>query len=264
MRCPAIALLVAILRVTAVHAAEPVVESFTIDDTTYGLQRPVWLYRSPGTTGSAQHPYNLFVFLQKEYVDELAVPATLQKLVASGEIPPAIAVVLDTSTERPTEIANRAKFDRFVTANLLPWLRAKLGRLPEPQHVVIAGFSVGGLTAAYLAYRHPDVFGNVLAQSGAFWRGNEGADEPAEWLTNELRNKPRLPLRFYLEVGSEETRRTPNGVIFVEASRHLRDVLARKEYVFRYSEVPRNIHDPEHLRPTLAAGIVYLSKPAHS
>ena len=262
MKYPAIAPLVALLFVAAARAAEPAVESFVIDDTTFGLQRPVWLYKSPGAAGSANTPRNLFVFLQREYVDELAVPATLERLVASGEIPPTIAVILDTSTERPTDIANRAKFDRFVTANLLPWLRAKLGRLPDPAHVVIAGFSVGGLNAAYVAHRHPDVFGNVLAQSGAFWRGNEGTNEPAEWLTNELRNKPRLPLRFYIEVGSEETHRSPSGVIFVEANRHLRDVLAMKKYVFRYREVPRNIHDPEHLRPTLADGILYLSKPA--
>lgn len=262
MKSSVVAVIMVMLLVPAAGAAEPTVESFILDDTTYGLQRPVWLYKSAGTTGSATGPYNLFVFLQKEYIAELAVPAVLQKLVASGKIPPTIAVVLDTSTERPTDIANRAKFDRFVTANLLPWLRAKLGRLPEPKNVVIAGFSVGGLTAAYVAYRHSDVFGNVLAQSGAFWRGNEGANDPAEWLTNELRNKPRLPLRFYLEVGSEETRPTPNGVIFVEANRHLRDVLAMKKYAFRYSEVPRSIHDPEHLRPTLPAGIVYLSNAA--
>ena len=257
----AIGFLVALLLVAPARAAEPGVESFSLDDTTYGLQRRIWMYKSPDLSDSGKHPYNLFLFLQKDYVDEAPVPATLQKLVASGEIPPTIAIVLDTSTERPADIANSSKFDRFVTVNLLPWLRAKLGRLPEPKNVVIAGFSVGGLAAAYVAYRHPDVFGNVLAQSGAFWRGNEGANEPAEWLTNELRNKPRLPLRFYVEVGSEETRRSPNGVIFVEANRHLRDVLAKKGYVFRYSEVPRNIHDPEHLRPTLAAGIVYLSEP---
>lgn len=262
MKCRPVTILIALLLVPAARAAEPAVESFAIDDTTYGRQRAVWLYRSPGAGSSAKSVYTLFVFLQSEYIHELAVPATLQKLVASGEIPPTIAVVLDTSTERPADIANRAKFDRFVTKNLLPWLRARLGRLPEPKNVVIAGFSVGGLTAAYIAYRHPDVFGNVLAQSGAFWRGNEGANDPPEWLTSELRSKPRLPLRFYIEVGSEETSRSPNGVVFVEANRHLRDTLAMKEYVFRYSEVPRNIHDPEHLRPTLAAGIVYLSKPA--
>ncbi len=262
MKSPVIAVILVVLLVPAVGAADATTESFLLDDTTYGLQRPVWLYRSAGTTGSAKRPYTLFVFLQKEYIEELAVPEVLQKLVASGEIPPTIAVVLDTSTERPIDLANRAKFDRFVTANLLPWLRGKLSRFPEPKDVVIAGFSVGGLTAAFVAYRHPEVFGKVLAQSGAFWRGPEGSNEPAEWLTNELRKAPRLPLRFYIEVGSEETRRTPNGIIFVEANRHLRDVLAMKKYVFRYSEVPRNIHDPEHLRPTLPAGIVYLANAA--
>jgi hypothetical protein len=59
-----------------------------------------------------------------------------------------------------------------------------------------------------------------------------------------------------------ETRPAPNGVIFIEANRHLR-VSAMKKYIFQYSEVPRNTHDPEHLRPTLPAGIVYLSNPAH-
>lgn len=262
MKFRVIALFVTLLPVVMATASAPKVESFAINDTTYGLERRVWLFKALGTAGAATHSYKLFVFLQKEYIDELAIPATLQRLVASGEIPPTIAVVLDTSTERPTDIANRAKFDRFVTADLLPWLRTKFGRLPDPKNVAIAGFSVGGLAAAYVAYRHPDVFGNVLTQSGAFWRGNEGANDPAEWLTNELRNKPRLALRFYIEVGSGETHRSPNGVIFVEANRHLRDVLAMKGYVFRYTEVPRNIHDPKHLRPTVAAGIVYLSKAA--
>lgn len=262
MNRPAMAILLALVFVPAARGAQPAVETLTIDDTTFGLKRPVWLYRSPGPPDGAKAPRNLFVFLQREYAGELAVPATLERLVAAGEIPPVIAVILDTSTERPTDIANRARFDRFVTADLLPWLRAKLGPLPDPQHVVIAGFSVGGLTAAFIAYHHPDVFGNVLAQSGAFWRGNEGADTPPEWLTAQFRGKPRLPLRFYLEVGSEETRRTSNGVVFVEANRRLRDVLAAKGYVVQYSEVPRNIHDPEHLRPTLPAGIVYLSRAA--
>lgn len=262
MKQLAIAVLIALLLVPAVRAAEPAVGAFAIDDTAYGLQRPVWLYKSPGSAGSANGAWNLFVFLQREYLDELAIPATLERLVASGEIPPTVAVVIDTSTERPAEIATSAKFDRFVTANLLPWLRAKLGPLPAPKNVVIAGFSVGGLNAAYLAYRHPDVFGNVLAQSGAFWRGPEGANDPPEWLTSELRAKPRLPLRFYIEVGSEEAHTSPNGVVFVEANRRLRDTLMEKGYVVRYSEVPRNIHDPEHLRPTLPAGIVYLSSSA--
>ena len=93
MNRPAVAILIALLLGPAARAAEPAVESFTIDDTSYGLQRRVWLYKSQGATGEAKRPYNLFVFLQSEYVHELAVPATLQQLVASGEIPPTIAVV---------------------------------------------------------------------------------------------------------------------------------------------------------------------------
>jgi enterochelin esterase family protein len=244
------------------HAAGQAVERFTIDDTTYGLQRSVWVYRSPGTSGSPAAPYNLFVFLQREYADDLAVPALLEKLAASGEIPPTIAVVLDTSTERPADIANTAKFDRFVSADLVPWLRGTLGRLPPPRNTVIAGFSVGGLAAAHVAYRHPEVFGNVLVQSGAFWRGDEGANDPPEWLTDQFRRTARLPLRFYLEVGSGETRPAPNGVGFLAANRRLRDVLEQKGYVLQYREVPRDIHDPDHLRPTLPAGIVFLSKSA--
>jgi len=75
MTRPAIAILTGLLLVPGASAPDRAVESFVIDDTTYGLQRPVWLYTSPGTTGSGKRPYNLFVFLQSEYVDELAVPA---------------------------------------------------------------------------------------------------------------------------------------------------------------------------------------------
>jgi enterochelin esterase family protein len=241
----------------AAEAPQPAVESLLIDDTTYGRQRRVWVYESPGA-----QEHHLFIFLGGEtYVDELAAPATLQTLVASGQVPPAIAVMVDTSSERPAELANRAKFDRFVTADLLPWLRARLGgRLPEAKKVVVAGFSVGGVTAAYLAFRHPELFGNVLAQSGAFWRGNEGASEPAEWLTGQLRDKPRLPLRFYVEVGAEEVGRTPAGVVFIEANRRLRDVLAAKGYAYRYTEVPNARHDVAHWRSALPAGILYLSR----
>lgn len=116
MKSPGIAVILVALLVTAAGAAEPKVESFVLNDTTYGLQRPVWLYRSAGTTGSVKPPRRLFVFLQKEYIDELAVPVVLEKLVASREIPPTIAVVLDTSTERPADLANRAKFDRSTEA----------------------------------------------------------------------------------------------------------------------------------------------------
>ena len=56
-------------------------------------------------------------------------------------------------------------------------------------------------------FRRPDLFGNVLSQSGAFWRGSEGSnDAPYEWLTSQYAAAARKPIRFLLNVGSTETR----------------------------------------------------------
>jgi enterochelin esterase family protein len=225
--------------------------SSTIDDPTYGAPRRVWVYTSPGAEG---HPHNLLILLGGEtYMDDFALPAMLEPLVASGKVPPTVAVMVDTSAQRPADLANSPKFDAFVMKTLLPFIRARAGGLPEPRRVTVCGFSVGGLTAAYLAFRHPDVFGNVLSQSGAFWRGPSDAPDPPEWLTEQLRTHPRLPIRFYLEVGGAETR-------ILDANRHLRDVLAARKYVFAYTEVPGAKHDVAHWRTALWAGVVYLGR----
>jgi hypothetical protein len=69
----------------------------------------------------------------------------------------------------------------------------------------------GGLMAAYVALNHPDVFGNVMSQSGAFWI-YPGALDTLPALSNgnttlmieALLNSPCLPVRFYLDAGRFE------------------------------------------------------------
>jgi len=250
MRLRAVFAVLALLLAPALSAAS--VQSFTIRDATYGGQRRVWLYDPPGAV-------NLFIFLGGDYVDELAAPAAIESLVNAKKIAPAAAVFIDTSDLRPADMANRAKFDQMITGSVVPWIRGKIGHLPTANRVTVVGASVGGLIATYLAFRHPDLFGNVLSQSGAFWRGNEGASEPEEWLTEQFRARERLPIRFYLEVGSKETVRTPSGVVFIEANRDLRDVLVSKKYDVRYVEVPDAVHNPAHWKKALPDGIEHLS-----
>jgi len=83
----------------------------------------------------------------------------------------------------------------------------------------LCGASAGGLAAAYVALARPELFGNVLAQSGAFWRGNEGTNGPPyEWLAHEVVTRPRREVRFYLEVGGDETAHAVGvGPVFIEA-----------------------------------------------
>ena len=250
-----------ILALLALALAAPLfaIESFVVEDRAYGHERKVSLYRSQT---AARRDFDLYVFIAGDaYFDDLALQATIDTLTAEKKIRPIVAAGVDI-TERPAEITNRAKFADFVSRDLMPALAKKLGGLPKPARVTIAGFSFGGVSSAYVAFRHPELFGNVLSQSGAFWRGPEGASEPKEWLTQQLREKPRRPIRFYVEVGEKETQIAPNGLVFIDANRHLRDVLASKKYTFEYVEVPNAVHNPDHWRDALGAGILYLSRAA--
>jgi enterochelin esterase family protein len=74
------------------------------------------------------------------------------------------------------------------------------------------------------------VFGNVISLSGSFWWKPEG-DKEGEWLTRLVKTSPKLPLRFYLEVGLMES-----YSIQMEANRHMRDALTARGYPVGYSE----------------------------
>jgi enterochelin esterase family protein len=91
---------------------------------------------------------------------------------------PFVALLTDNSTgsERLSDLANREVFARFLADEAMPWLRKSWRVTSDPRRVFVTGSSAGGLAAAYVAFRRPDVFGNILSQSGAFWRGNEASN----------------------------------------------------------------------------------------
>ena len=89
----------------------------------------------------------------------------------------------------------------------MPWVRQHWNVTTDPHRTIVTGSSAGGLAAAYVAFERPDLFGSVLSQSGAFWRGNEGSnDAPWEWLTSQYAGAPKKDIRFFLDVGALETR----------------------------------------------------------
>jgi len=104
--------------------------------------------------------------------------------------------------------------------------------------VVVGGASFGGLAAACVAMKHPEIFGNVLAQSGSFWWKPENDDE-YEWLTRQFVAGAKLPIRFYLQIGQLENLSVarPDSPTNLIASRHLRDVLQAKSYEVQLQEI---------------------------
>ncbi len=234
-------------------------QNLTIDDKQYNRKRKVWVYTPPGYDAKSAEPYRLIIsFDGEDYVKDIPAPVILDNLLAAGKIYPTVQVFVDNSEDRLGDLANHQKFADFVAKDLLAWTQKNYHVSGEADQTMLAGYSAGGLGAAFVAFKYPKLFGNILAQSGAFWRGNEGASTPSEWLTAQIKDSPKLALRFYLEVGGGETQKNAVGLSMIETSTHLRDTLKAKGYDVSYREVPNAIHNPEHWRSALADGIIYL------
>jgi enterochelin esterase family protein len=219
-----------------------------------GNERKVFFYKAPGYADSLG-PYPLLVF-GASYISQIHLPAILDYLIATGRIPPVVAVFFDWSPGRQDiESSCTPDFGDFLATEFLPWIRSRVRVATDPAHVIIGGASAGGFSAACIALRHPEAFGNVLSQSGAFWRGlgNTAAfwgnphrdDADRVWFAREVASTPRVPVRFYLTVGTlEQSGSIGEGAIsMVHVNRQVRDVLIAKGYDVIYREISGG-HDP--------------------
>ncbi|MEV2229430.1 alpha/beta hydrolase-fold protein [Streptomyces phaeochromogenes] len=87
--------------------------------------------------------------------------------VASGEMPPVTLVFLP-SKDREAEFACRRELWEAVRDELLP-LVAESDVPSDPDRLVVAGQSLGGLSAVYAALEFPELVSRVACQSGSFW-----------------------------------------------------------------------------------------------
>lgn len=235
-----------------------------------GNERDIWLYTPAGYAAGPPAPL-LILFDADRYRRKVGVPAILDRLVADGQIPPVVvAMVENPSPEaRASELPCDPDFAAFLATELLPWIRGQRDIDPDPDRVALGGASYGGLAAACAAYRHPNLFGAVLAQSGSFWwsptrvpseRGRYDPHSEQEWLTRAFVRSPRLPIRFVLQAGLLELSLAGEGAGILETTRHLRDVLEAKGYAVRHREFAGG-HDWYAWRAALGPGLIELLGP---
>jgi enterochelin esterase-like enzyme len=237
------------------------VEEIQVESKILDSQRRAWVYIPSGYDSARSTPYPLlacfdgFVYSSPEWVP---TPTILDNLISAGKIPPMIAVFIDQSARRNLELSNNPQFADFVANELLPQVRKRWRATSDPAQTTLCGSSAGGLASAFAAFRHPDVFGNVLSQSGAFWPGKTRDNPEQEWLTRQFRESDKLPIRFVLQAGILEIVATPlNGPSILATNRHLRDVLGAKGYDVFYSEVAGG-HEPLTWRGGVAEGLMQL------
>src|SRR5258706_4193097 len=219
--------------------AQDKVEMFRLRSEILDNERRVWIYTPGGYEKSGESYGLLLVFDGLAYIHPNLVPTPtiLDNLLHAGKIPPLVAVFPDSLSmeTRSSELPCNPSFVEYLTSELLPWVRERYHVTDEPARTIVAGSSYGGLAAAFVGLTAPQVFGNVLSQSGAFWYNGSGRhDIDAEWvLPRRFVEGPHLPLRFYLEAGLLERTRDADMVL---CNRHMRDVLEAKGYEVTYSE----------------------------
>jgi enterochelin esterase-like enzyme len=232
----------------------------TISELAVG-DRAAWIYTPPAYDASRTYPL-LVCFDGPVYLSANGVPGPtiLDNLIAQHRIAPLIAVFVAQrpQPQRNIELDNNPQFLAYVTDRLLPAVRARWHATTDPRDTIVCGSSSGGLASAYFAFRRPDVYGNVLSQSGAFWPGETRDNPEREWLTRQYAASPRLPVRFVVQVGILEHKPTPgNGPSILATNRHLRAVLIGKGYEVYYTEVAGG-HEPLSWRGGFADGLLAL------
>jgi len=232
------------------------------------LERGISVYTPPGyRTGGPPYPL-VVLFDESAYLeDPVPTPTILNNLIAASKIPPAVAVLVSNMGIRRTQdLSPNQDFADFLAKELIPWMRAHYNVTKDPAQTVVGGSSLGGLASAYMGLRFPDVFGNILSQSGSYWwapdhnyEGGQVADVTTEpnWMAKQFIAGPKLPLKFYLDAGVFEADMSGSGGGILEPTRHLRDVLLAKGYEVHYQQFVGG-HDYLSWRGTLADGLMYL------
>jgi predicted alpha/beta superfamily hydrolase len=220
-----------------------IIDNFTSPQ--LGNSRKLRIYLPPGYEANTQQRYpvlymhdgqNLFDPKTAAYGAAWEIGTTMDKLIATGAIGPAIVVGIDNTGDRIAEYTpccdpkhGGGKIDAyasFIVDTVKPWADAKLRTLKDREHTAIMGSSLGGIASVYIAQKYPQVFSSAGSVSGSFW-WNE------QMFIKQLPASP--PVRFYLDAGT-----SGDGL---EDTRKMRDAMQAKGYDLYYHEADGGSHN---------------------
>lgn len=214
---------------------------------------PGYLYNKPET------PYPVVVIFDGYAFRDYMGLELFDYLIGKELTPPFIALMIDNpepfALTRLRDLVCYDPFIEFVQKEALGWLSQNYPVTKNPQERVVAGMSLGGLSAAYMGLIHSKAFGNILAQSGPYWWNIKGEED---WLLHRFVDAPKLPLKLYLDAGHLETAPSfSNGLSILQSNRYLRDILKAKGYPLKYAEF-HGWHDYISWQKTFVEGLQYL------
>jgi enterochelin esterase family protein len=216
---------------------------------------PVTLYLPARFRRTTDYPL-LIVHDGGDYLGYAAAKTVLDNLIDRLDVAELVAAFVYPG-DRLAEYANSAAHARFLTAELLPRLEAELPLSGTPSSRCLMGSSFGAVASLATAYRHPDVYGSLLLQSGSFVFTDIGTDhgggppfEPVVRFMNRYRAAPRrVADRMFVSCGVYEPLIVPN--------RSMVPVFESAQMTVRYVET-RDGHSWENWRDQLRDGLSWI------
>ncbi len=234
-----------------------------------GRDVEVILLLPPGLSESSMK-YPLLLLNDGQDMEKLQLKSTLEDLVGNSAIEKIIVAGV-VAGDRMQEYGVAIKHDylkrgtqakayaSYITTELIPYLIYKYPISPSVQNHVVAGCSMGGLSAIDLAWNHPDIFQKVGVFSGSFWWRRRDSnsvfysDQRDRLMQRQVRrSKKKEGLKFWFQTGKldEQNDRNNNGVIdSIDDTLDLIVELTKKGYRpfhdIQYYEMPEGTHSIE-------------------
>ncbi len=183
--------------------------------------------------GYHQKPYPVLWLNDGQDIPALQLTEALQKLLPEKKIEPVVVVGIHANEDRLMEYGssytpdfkNRGSraglYAEFLVQELLPFVRNKYSVSRDKNKNVIAGWSMGGLSALDIAWHYPDVFRRVGVFSGSLWwrmkAYNRGYKDDKHRIVHQMirNSEKREGLKFWFECGTKDevADRNKNGLI---------------------------------------------------
>lgn len=155
----------------------------------------------------AQKKYPVLICLDGEdYVESAGFKTVLDNLIHLNEMLPTI-VVLINSNDPLKEYAANPLFATFIQEELFSALRERYRIANNPDQRGILASGLGAVAALYTHWRHPELFGKLLLQSGSFYFTDIGEHEwgtkwdPVVEFVNGYREHPGHTPAIFLSCG---------------------------------------------------------------
>jgi enterochelin esterase-like enzyme len=214
-----------------------------------GETRTIDVFLPRGYAGDTDTAYPVLYANDGQDMTAVDLLGILDSLQQAGAMAPALVVAVH-ATERVLDYgtagipnaqglgARAGRYQRFLLDELMPAIDARYRVARGPATTAVMGWSLGGLSAFDLAWRHPERFGTVGVFSGAFWWRTDDSSPAAKQASRIMHRRVRETtthptVRMWFETGlqDESADRDGDGVIdAVQDTEELLAVLTRKGY----------------------------------